>query len=620
MPAIRLPLSGSTLSVAAPDVAGTGEPGSQVTAFALLTGGGGTPISLGTSTVADDGSWVVDTTTSLDDGAYEFTARATNGEDSAPSAPVAATVDGPDDGQTNITLVSINDFHGRIDGNTLHWAGTVATVAATAGGDDVAISGAGDLVGASLFASAVAQDQPTIDVMNAIGLDASAVGNHEFDQGWADLRDRILGPDDNRNAEWDYLGANVYAAGTDDTLLPEYKVITINDVRVGVIGAVTEETPALVSPGGMVGVTIGDPVEAVNRVAAQLTDDNDANGEADVLIATFHEGAPSGAQTLEQNMAASTTFTEIVNDVSGQVDVLFNGHTHQAYVYTAPNPDGGTRPVLQTGSYGDFVGKVVLTVDTTSKDVVSAAAQNVPRLTPPVAAVPPDVPAKPGITADELLAQFPELAAVQAIVDEALADAATVGNTPKGRVAADITTAYTNGTFGPDGYQAVRNNTNRDQRNAESTLGGLVANSLKATLEPLGVDLPTDAGTIGVVNPGGLRNELFYPTSTPLNEGDGVVTFAEANAVLPFVNNLWTTHLTGAQVKTMLEQQWQRDANNAIPTRAYLQLALSDNASYTFDPALPEGSRDHVDHRRRSTDRSGGDVQDRHLLVPRDRW
>ena len=72
---------------------------------------------------------------------------------------------------------------------------------------------------------------------------------------------------------------------------------------------------------------------------------------------------------------------------------------------------------------------------------------------------------------------------------------------------------------------------------------------------------------------------------------NGVVTVAEANGVLPFVNNLWTTNLTGAQFKTLLEQQWQRDANNNIPTRAYLQLGLSENVSYTFDPALPEGSR-----------------------------
>ena len=74
--------------------------------------------------------------------------------------------------------------------------------------------GAGDLIGASVFASAVANDQPTIDVMNEIGLDASAVGNHEFDKGWADLRDRVIGPTATQRRRGTYLGANVYQKGT----------------------------------------------------------------------------------------------------------------------------------------------------------------------------------------------------------------------------------------------------------------------------------------------------------------------------------------------------------------------------------------------------------------------
>ena len=87
------------------------------------------------------------------------------------------------------------------------------------------IVGAGDLIGASTFASAVANDQPTIDVMNQIGMDASAVGNHEFDKGWPDLRDRVIGQTA-RNAKWDYLGANVYQKGTTTPVLPEYAEYT----------------------------------------------------------------------------------------------------------------------------------------------------------------------------------------------------------------------------------------------------------------------------------------------------------------------------------------------------------------------------------------------------------
>ena len=157
--------------------------------------------------------------------------------------------------------------------------------------DSSLVIGAGDLIGASSFASAVANDQPTIDVMNKLDLDASAVGNHEFDKGWADLRDRVIGPAATPNATWTYLGANVYKKGTTTPVLPEYAPFTVNGVTVAVIGAVTQETPSLVSPGGIADLDFGDPVDAVNRVATQLSDGNAANGEAQVIVASFHAGS-----------------------------------------------------------------------------------------------------------------------------------------------------------------------------------------------------------------------------------------------------------------------------------------------------------------------------------------
>ena len=94
-----------------------------------------------------------------------------------------------------------------------------------------------------------------------------------------------------------------------------------------------------------------------------------------------------------------------------------------------------------------------------------------------------------------------------------------------------------------------------------------------------------------MVNPGGLRAELCY-AATPRSGGfHGTILYAEANGVLPFVNNLWTITLTGAQFKTALEQQWQRDVERPDPAgRPYLQLGLSDNVTYTYDPTAPQGS------------------------------
>ena len=489
-------------------------------------------------------------------------------------------------GPLDLTFLNINDYHGRIESvttagvtssNTVKFAGTVEKLRAEATGP-VAFLSAGDNIGASLFASAVQQDQPTIDVLNALELAASAVGNHEFDQGYADLTDRVIGPDGDRNAQWDYLGANVYLDGTTTPALDEYTTFDMDGVTVAVIGAVTEETPALVTPAGIANLDFGDPVEAVNRVAAQLTDGDESNGEADVIVAEYHEGAGSGTpdgSTLEEEVAAGGAFAEIVTETSAAVDVIFTGHTHKQYAWAGavPGVAGKTRPILQTGSYGEFLGKVVLRYDPATDEVLSHTEENVARVT----------------TADAtLIATYPRVAQVKQIVDEAIAYADVIGREPVGSVTADITTAYTGGSYVDGVYVGAGPlpSTGRDDRASESTLGNLVANALRDTL----ADERLGGAQIGVVNPGGLRNELYYAKSGA-EETDGIVTYAEANAVLPFANNLWTTTLTGAQLLTMLNQQWQRDANGNVPSRAYLQLGLSDNVSYTYDATLPEGSR-----------------------------
>ncbi len=255
--------------------------------------------------------------------------------------------------------------------------------------------------------------------------------------------------------------------------------------------------------------------------------------------------------------------------------MIFTGHTHKQYAWSAPVPgvDGKTRPVLQTGSYGEFIGRVVLDYDPATDEVLAHTETNVART-----AVPDDL----------LTVAYPRVAEVKEIVDDAIEYATVVGNEPVGSITADITTAFAGGSYVNGVYvgSGPLPTTGRDDRANESTLGDLVANSLRDSLAPENLG----GAEIGVVNPGGLRAELLFAKSG-LESEDGVVTYAEANSVLPFVNNLWTTTLTGEQFTTMLEQQWQRDANGNVPSRPYLQLGLSDNVTYTYDPTLPEGSR-----------------------------
>lgn len=459
-----------------------------------------------------------------------------------------------------LQFLVINDFHGRIDTNTLLFAGTVEKLRAAADPDAIALISTGDNIGASLFASAVARDQPTLDVLNALELKASAVGNHEFDGGWADLRDRVVAG--GANARFPILGANVYGKGTIEPVLPEFTVLRMKGIRVAIIGTVTQEVPSLVSPAGITDLEFGDAVDAINRAAARIT----SEGLADIIVAASHDGAGGGTpegSTLERELAAGGPFAKLVNGTTPDVVAIFTGHTHKEYAWNAQIPDirdktaGDTRPIVQAGNYGENVGLVTLTVDRRTMRVASCRVAVVKRTTE---------------SEDELAAVYPRVAAVQAVVDQALAEASEVGNEPVGLVTADITTAFI-----PDPFGGLPK---RDNRAAESTLGNLVADSLLHMLKA-----PELGGAeIGVVNPGGLRNELYFAP-------DGVITYAEADAVLPFANNLWTTSLTGEQLRDLLEEQWQTNADGSVPSRPYLQLGLSRNVNYTYDGGRTAGDR-----------------------------
>lgn len=443
---------------------------------------------------------------------------------------------------TAVTVFNINDFHGRIDTNFSgqlgkNFACTLVNQRNALAGDSIFLS-AGDNIGATPFTSMSQQDEPTIEFLNALGLDATAVGNHEFDTGWDDLNDRII-----PLADYAHLGANVYLAGTTTPALPEYYITEVEGLRVGVIGAVTADTRNLVDPGGITAIEFGDPVAAVNRVAAEIADDTD------VIIAQYHEGAVAGipGSTLEDELAKGGIFARIVNETTAGVDAIFTGHTHQTYAWDAPIPGGeGTRPIVQSNSYAALIGKVTLGVDESTMTVTEFSVANVP-----VAA------------ANAECADDPAYIEAAAVVDRAVEVAEEIGSVVVGEVTADITTAFTDAGA-------------RDDRARESTLSNLVAEAWLWAMNQEG--RPT--ADIGLMNPGGVRAELFYGE-------DGSITYAEAAAVNPFANTMMVADVTGEQFKILLEQQWQP----AGSSRPFLKLGLSDNVRYTYDPDAPRGER-----------------------------
>ncbi len=203
-----------------------------------------------------------------------------------------------DDGLEDVQILGTNDFHGRLlpDGlpstSDCNTAGVGCPAALLSGAvkelrgenPNTVFAAAGDLIGASTFESFIQNDEPTIDALNEAGLEVSAAGNHEFDQGYEDLVGRVQD-----SADWEYIAANVdEPEGRDD--LAETWTKEFDGITVGFVGAVTEELPSLVSPAGIEGVTVTDIVDATNAAAADLK-----AGGADLVVLLVHEGSPSTA-------------------------------------------------------------------------------------------------------------------------------------------------------------------------------------------------------------------------------------------------------------------------------------------------------------------------------------
>ncbi|MFJ4224325.1 ExeM/NucH family extracellular endonuclease [Microbacterium sp. NPDC089695] len=433
----------------------------------------------------------------------------------------------------SIDVVTMNDFHGRIEAD-----GAAAGAAVVAGAvqqfrdenPNTIFAGVGDLIGASTFTSFINDDNPTIDALNAAGLDVSAAGNHEFDQGWEDLRDRVQD-----RADWEYISSNVFVTETGEPALAPAWVKELDGVKVGFIGAVTEDLDSLVSPEGIEDLEVRSIADSVNAVADDLRDGDPSNGEADVIILLVHEGAASVELS---SITPTSPLGEVVYGVDDDVNAIVSAHTHLAYNHVI---DG--RPVISAGQYGENLGLMNIQVDPKTKELLSITNEIKP------------------LTANGQ-ALYPAVPAVADIVAKAKAEADVLGAVKVGDITAD--------------FNRARQSNGSENRGGESTIGNFVADVQKWST---GAD-------IAIMNPGGIRANLTYASSNA-NDPAGNVTYREAATVQPFANTLVTLTLTGAQLKSVLEEQWQP----AGAARPFLKLGLSEGLVYTYDPTAAQGSR-----------------------------
>lgn len=466
-----------------------------------------------------------------------------------------------------VTLVAFNDFHGQLEGGDLRWEGTpvggvdwlAGHVKALAARDHhhVVVS-AGDLVGASPLTSGLFHDEPTIEAMNALGLDFSAVGNHELDEGAAELL-RLQrggchpgdpqhscraasggGPGRFAGARFQYLAANITDARTGRSLFPGHAIRKFGGVPVAFVGATLISTPSMVMPSAVAGLRFHDEASAVNALIPELR----AHG-AEAIVLLLHDGGTTRGGCVDECRGFAGSAARIVAELDDEVDLVLTGHTHGAYNCRLPNRAGRLVPVTSAGSFGRLLTGVQLTLDRRSHEVQAVTARN--QLVEHAGVQP-----VPELT--RLVAHYRELAR-------------PILSRPVGRVSADIV-----GSRDP---------------HAGSPLAELIADAQLAATRG------TAAGgaVVAFMNTDGVRGDLRFAAHG--EEAPGVVTHGEAFAVQPFDNALVTLTLSGRQIYSLLEQQW--DAGQ--PHVRVLQVSTGFTYAHDFDfdaPFEEQRGRPHV--------------------------
>lgn len=446
----------------------------------------------------------------------------------------------PEGRLVDVQLLDFSDFHGHLAdegafGGAAHLAGLIEQRRAAAPGASYTFS-TGDNIGGSTFMSGLFQDEPTIEALNLMGLTASAVGNHEFDEGAAEFARMVeggnhpeLGQFGDRpyaGTEFPYLAANMVSEKTGRPITQPYVIEKRNGINVGIIGVQNSELDTLVSPAGIKGIKVLDEADTINTYAAELQ----AKG-VQAIVALVHEGGTANAYP----KPISAESTNGCNDLDGKivdinqrmspaVDVIFTGHTHFAFTCSLPDPAGVNRPVTGPGDWGRVLTEVNLKIDRKTKDVVRERTQ-----------------------AQNLVVSS------TGPVDQRVLDVVNYWKA-KADVVAKQVVGSTREAIGGDAS---------GNRGAESAMGNLVADSILAGTK-------ADGAQIAFMNLGGVRASL--------DAGD--VTYAEAYAVLPFGNQLVTVDMTGAQIEALLNQQY-----NATRSRQMLALAVSQGFTYTWDAA-----------------------------------
>ena len=445
-----------------------------------------------------------------------------------------------------ITILGINDFHGALEERSVQLqtsGGTTATVRVGGGAllasylakleeqnsRGTVLLSAGDMWQGSLESNYF-EGRPVVLLDNFIGVDAAALGNHEFDYGpvgvvsLADPKNQPpaqrYGALEARRAEMKFplLAANVRATEPGAPVFEPFVILDRKGVKIGIVGLATEDTPNVTQRPNVEGLAFDPPAEALVKASKEAREKG-----AEIVIGVGHLGGACKRGTPPEEEGACEEAQEVTRVLralpAGTIDAFVAGHTHQ---YMAHYVAG--IPVIESGAYGAAIGRIELLLDPETHKVTKSTIAPPLNVCRDVLADTGDCTAKGAATArPEVVPASLNQGPIEPSAEmwRLLAPFRQEVAEMKAEVLADV-----------ERPMAVK-------RYEPSDVGALVTDEMLAATRRY-ADVP-DA-RVAIQNSGGIRKEI----------AKGPLTYGGLYEVLPFDNLLTTMTLTTEQLERLL--------------------------------------------------------------------
>lgn len=260
------------------------------------------------------------------------------------------TIEAPEEVLNNVGVVMINDTHGAIldDGTPgIAKISTILNQYSEEYGDLLTVAN-GDIFQGS-YASNILKGRPLIDAMNAMDFDCFVVGNHEFDWGFDKIEVYKDGNLENGEAEFPFLGANIYDRATNEMVdwLEPYTIVEKNGLKVGIIGIIGYTLESSILSTYIAEYEFVYPLEIIKEHAKTLR----VEEECDLVIVSNHD--------YDEDLNYS--ISQLNGDYS--IDLILCGHTHSNKEDYYTRPDGKTILAVQNRDKNQTASFVNLIVD-----------------------------------------------------------------------------------------------------------------------------------------------------------------------------------------------------------------------------------------------------------------